>query len=65
MTTGYWNAPEETQAVSRNGWFHTGDVGFTHADGYIFLRDRKKDMIVSGGRMSIPWRWKTCSTKIL
>jgi long-chain acyl-CoA synthetase len=54
VTAGYWNAPEETQAVLRNGWFHTGDVGFTDANGYIFLRDRKKDMIVSGGENVYP-----------
>jgi len=54
VTPGYWNAPEETRAVLRNGWFHTGDVGFADAKGYIFLRDRKKDMIVSGGENVYP-----------
>jgi len=54
VTPGYWNAPDETRAVLRNGWFHTGDVGWQDADGYIFLRDRKKDMIVSGGENVYP-----------
>jgi len=51
---GYWNAPDESRAVWRNGWFYTGDVGFMDQNGYIFLRDRKKDMIVSGGENVYP-----------
>ncbi len=51
---GYWNAPDESRAVLRNGWFYTGDVGFMDGNGYIFLRDRKKDMIVSGGENVYP-----------
>ena len=46
---GYWNRPAETQAALRNGWMHTGDVGFMNADGFVFIVDRKKDMIISGG----------------
>ena len=46
---GYWNRPEETEAVLDNGWLHTGDAGFMDAAGYLHIVDRVKDMIVSGG----------------
>ena len=46
---GYWNKPEETSAVLRDGWYHSGDLGFMNAQGYLFLVDRVKDMIISGG----------------
>jgi long-chain acyl-CoA synthetase len=46
---GYWNRPEETAEALRGGWFHTGDIGYTDGDGYIFLVDRVKDMINSAG----------------
>jgi long-chain acyl-CoA synthetase len=46
---GYWNKPEETTAVLRDGWYHSGDLGFMNAQGYLFLVDRAKDMIISGG----------------
>jgi len=46
---GYWNKPEETKAAFRNGMFRTGDVGYQNADGYFYLLDRIKDMIVTGG----------------
>ncbi|MFJ8861810.1 long-chain fatty acid--CoA ligase [Streptomyces sp. NPDC102451] len=46
---GYWNKPEETAAALRGGWMHTGDAGYMDEDGYVFLVDRMKDMIVSGG----------------
>ncbi|MBM3346874.1 MAG: long-chain fatty acid--CoA ligase [Betaproteobacteria bacterium] len=46
---GYWNRPEATAESIRNGWLHTGDVGRFDADGYLYLVDRKKDMIISGG----------------
>jgi long-chain acyl-CoA synthetase len=50
VTPGYWNSPEETAKVLDNdGWFRTGDAGYLDADGYLFLVDRKKDMIVTGG----------------
>jgi long-chain acyl-CoA synthetase len=42
---GYWNAPEETARVLRDGWLHSGDIGFVDKDGYTFLVDRKKEMI--------------------
>jgi long-chain acyl-CoA synthetase len=46
---GYWNKPEETAAALRDGWYWSGDLGYRDADGYIFLVDRAKDMIISGG----------------
>ncbi len=46
---GYFAQPEATEEAFRGGWFHTGDVGVMHPDGQIELRDRKKDIIISGG----------------
>lgn len=46
---GYWNKPEETAAVLKEGWMHTGDGGYLDADGFLFVVDRIKDMIVTGG----------------
>ena len=46
---GYWRNPAETEKALRNGWYHTGDLGFIDDDGYIFIVDRQKDMIISGG----------------
>lgn len=49
VTKGYWNQPEETKQAYHNGWFLTGDIGYMDEDGYYYLVDRKKDMILSGG----------------
>ena len=46
---GYFAQPEATEEAFRGGWFHTGDIGVIHPDGQIELRDRKKDIIISGG----------------
>ncbi len=46
---GYWNRPEETAKALRNGWLHTGDAAYMDEDGYLFIVDRLKDMIVTGG----------------
>lgn len=46
---GYWNKPKETAAALRGGWFYTGDGAYMDEDGYIFVVDRMKDMIISGG----------------
>ena len=51
---GYWNKPAETAEAIRNGWLHTGDIGHIDEDGYIFITDRKKDMIISGGENIFP-----------
>jgi long-chain acyl-CoA synthetase len=45
----YWNKPDATAEVFRGGWYHTGDAGYIDDDGYLFLVDRVKDMIVTGG----------------
>lgn len=46
---GYWHRPDETEKTLRNGRLHTGDIGYMDADGYFFIIDRLKDMIISGG----------------
>ena len=46
---GYWRKPEQTAAVKTQGWYHSGDAGYRDADGYLYIHDRVKDMIVSGG----------------
>jgi len=46
---GYFEQPDATAEAFRGGWFHSGDIGVWHPDGYIELRDRKKDIIISGG----------------
>ena len=49
VTSGYLNRPEETASAFRGGWFHTGDIGRMDEEGFMYLLDRKKDMIVTGG----------------
>ena len=46
---GYWNKPEQSDAALRDGWMHTGDGGYMDAEGYLYVVDRIKDMIVTGG----------------
>ncbi|WP_093089652.1 fatty acyl-CoA synthetase [Pseudonocardia oroxyli] len=48
-TLGYWRDPERTEAVFRGGWFHSGDLGYLDSEGYLYLVDRVKDMIKTGG----------------
>lgn len=45
----YWNRPEQTADAFRNGWLHTGDIGYMDADGFFYIVDRKNDLLVSGG----------------
>jgi fatty-acyl-CoA synthase len=49
VMTGYFDDPEQTEEALAGGWYHSGDLAVRHPDGYIELRDRKKDIIVSGG----------------
>ncbi len=51
---GYWNRPEATSEAVRDGFFHTGDAGYFDADGFLYIHDRVKDMIVSGGENVYP-----------
>jgi fatty-acyl-CoA synthase len=49
VMAGYWNMEKETEEAFKGGWFHSGDLGVMHPDGYVELRDRGKDVIISGG----------------
>ena len=51
---GYWNRPEETARTLRNGWLYTGDIARMDEDGYFYIVDRKKDMIIYGGNKIYP-----------
>ncbi len=50
----YWKKPKETKAALINGWLHTGDMGYFDEEGYIYIADRKKDLIISGGENIYP-----------
>jgi long-chain acyl-CoA synthetase len=54
VMSGYWEQPEATAETIRDGWLHTGDVGSFDANGYLTLRDRSKDLIISGGMNIYP-----------
>ncbi len=51
---GYLNRPEETAETLRNGWLHTGDIGYLDEDGYLYITDRVKDIIIKGGENVMP-----------
>ncbi len=51
---GYWNDPKSTSETMRNGWLHTGDVGYVDERGFVYIMDRKKDMVISGGSNIYP-----------
>ena len=54
LMKGYWNKKEATSSAIVNGWFHTGDAGYFDDEGFLFIHDRVKDMIVSGGENIYP-----------
>lgn len=54
LMLGYWKRPEETGKALRGGWLHTGDAGYLDEDGYLYIRDRVKDMIISGAENIYP-----------
>jgi len=55
VSLGYWNLPEETaKSITPDGWFKSGDAGYVDAEGYVYIHDRVKDMIVSGGENVYP-----------
>jgi acyl-CoA synthetase (AMP-forming)/AMP-acid ligase II len=54
VMAGYWNRPADSAAALENGWYHSGDIGYLDADGYLYIQDRLKDMIISGGENVYP-----------
>jgi|TARA_B100000315_G_scaffold259073_1_gene313490 acyl-CoA synthetase (AMP-forming)/AMP-acid ligase II len=54
LMMGYWNLPEETEKALKGGWMHTGDAAYMDDEGFIYIQDRIKDMIVSGGENIYP-----------
>jgi acyl-CoA synthetase (AMP-forming)/AMP-acid ligase II len=54
VLSGYWRNPEATAGSFTDGWFHSGDVGRWDEDGYLYIVDRKKDMILTGGENVYP-----------
>jgi acyl-CoA synthetase (AMP-forming)/AMP-acid ligase II len=54
LITSYWNRPDATQETIREGWFHTGDIAEVDAEGFIYIKDRSKDMVISGGENVYP-----------
>jgi hypothetical protein len=54
LISGYWNLPGATKKAIRDGWFYTGDIAEVDADGFIYIKDRSKDMIISGGENVYP-----------
>jgi fatty-acyl-CoA synthase len=64
LFSGYWKNPEATQNVFRDGWVHTGDMGYLDADGYCYISGRKKNMFISGGENIFPQEIEDCIMNI-
>ena len=54
LISGYWNLPDATREAIRDGWFHTGDIAEVDDEGFIYIKDRSKDMVISGGENVYP-----------
>ncbi len=54
VSTSYWQRPEETEQAWRGGWFHTGDIGCLDEEGYLYVLDRRDDLVISGGENVYP-----------
>jgi long-chain acyl-CoA synthetase len=64
IMTGYWNNPEETANQLKDGWLFTGDIATRDEDYFIYIVDRKKDMIIAGGYNIYPAKWTKCCINI-
>lgn len=62
---GYYKMPEETAMTIRDGWLFTGDLAKVDEEGYFYIVDRKKDMIIVGALMFILVRWRKCCLPII
>jgi fatty-acyl-CoA synthase len=60
LMSGYWNRPDASAATLRDGWYHTGDLGTIDPDGYVFIAERRTDLIVSGGMNVYPSEVEQC-----
>ena len=65
MMTGYWNRPDETAKTLRDGWLFTGDLGSIDAEGYVYISDRRTDLIVSGGANVYPSEVEDCISQLV
>jgi acyl-CoA synthetase (AMP-forming)/AMP-acid ligase II len=54
LMAGYWNRPDATAKAIRDGWYHTGDAGFLDEEGFLYIRDRIKDLVITGGENVYP-----------
>jgi fatty-acyl-CoA synthase len=64
LMNGYWRRPDATEQALRNGWYHTGDLGTVDRDGYVFISERRTDLIVSGGMNVYPSEVEHCIAEL-